>query len=62
MGCADLVIVNKTDLIEDGDWADIENRVKEDARGGAGLIKSSFGAVPPSVAGWLHLGTSFQNW
>ncbi len=59
LGCADLVIVNKTDLIEDGDWADIENRVKEDARGGAGLIKSSFGAVPPSVA--LGLGAAAED-
>lgn len=50
LGCADLIIVNKTDLIEEADWNDIEGRVKEDARAGAGLIKSSFGAVPPAVA------------
>mgnify|MGYP001548208260 FL=1 len=50
LGCADLIIVNKTDLIEDSDWGDIETRVKEDARSGAGLIKSSYGAVPPAVA------------
>lgn len=50
LGCADLIIVNKTDLIEDSDWGDIETRVKEDARAGAGLIKSSYGAVPPAVA------------
>ena len=50
LGCADLIIVNKTDLIGDADWADIEGRVREDARAGAGLIKSTYGAVPPAVA------------
>ncbi len=50
LGCADLIIVNKTDLIGDADWSDIEGRVREDARAGAGLIKSSYGAVPPAVA------------
>ena len=50
LGCADLIIVNKTDLIGDADWSDIEGRVREDARAGAGLIKSTYGAVPPAVA------------
>ncbi|MAH87142.1 MAG: cobalamin biosynthesis protein CobW [Kiloniella sp.] len=50
LGCADLIIVNKTDLIAEADWSDIEGRVREDARDGAGLIKSSYGAVPPAVA------------
>lgn len=49
LGAADLVIANKADLIEDGDWPSIEARIGEELRPGVQIIRSAASTVPIDV-------------
>ncbi|MGO1118246.1 cobalamin biosynthesis protein CobW [Rhodovibrionaceae bacterium A322] len=49
MLCADLVVVNKADLLDDADMAKVEEAVKPDLRPGAKMIRASHGAIDPAV-------------
>ncbi|MEM7043505.1 MAG: cobalamin biosynthesis protein CobW [Pseudomonadota bacterium] len=49
LGAADLVIANKTDLVEDGDWGLIEQRIRRELRPGVQIIRSAASSVPIEV-------------
>ncbi|MGI9501264.1 MAG: cobalamin biosynthesis protein CobW [Geminicoccaceae bacterium] len=49
LGAADLVIANKADLIEDGEWPSIEARIGEELRPGVQIVRAAASAVPIEV-------------
>src|SRR6185503_1019171 len=50
LACADLVILNKTDLVEAGRLADIRRDIEASLRPGVKLIIAEQGRVAPAVA------------
>lgn len=54
LAAADLVVLNKTDLVAAGDLARVETRLREELRPGTGLIRAANGHV--DVAALLGLG------
>ena len=56
---ADLVIVNKTDLVEAGALGDVEARLRAEMRPGTGMIRSQQGHV--DVAALLGLGLASED-
>ncbi len=49
IGCADLIILNKTDLVDDATLAQVEARVRAEARPAAGLVHADHGKLPAAV-------------
>jgi cobalamin biosynthesis protein CobW len=56
---ADLVVVNKTDLVSEAALADVERRLKAEMRDGTGLIRARNGHV--EVAALLGLGLASED-
>ncbi|MEM9629187.1 MAG: cobalamin biosynthesis protein CobW [Pseudomonadota bacterium] len=59
LGAADLVVVNKADLIAEQDWASIEARIKEELRPGIRMVRSNQEGLPPAVL--LGLDAAAEN-
>jgi cobalamin biosynthesis protein CobW len=55
--CADLVVLNKTDLVGANDLAVVEARVREEMRDGTGLVHAAHGHVDISALLGLGLGS-----
>ncbi len=49
LGAADLVIANKADLVDEGDWDIIETRIQKELRQGVGVVRASHAAVPLDI-------------
>ena len=49
LGAADLVILNKADLLADADWPAVEARVRLELRPGVRVIRSDHAALPAEV-------------
>lgn len=49
IACADLIVVNKTDLLAASEADDLANKLKNDSRDGVQVVKSSMGALPVTV-------------
>lgn len=49
LACADLVVLNKADLMTADELAAARERIAAEARGGAGLVAGSHGVVDPAV-------------
>jgi cobalamin biosynthesis protein CobW len=58
LACADLVILNKTDLVDPGRLAALRREVERRLRPGVGLVAARQGGVPPAVA--LGLGAAAE--
>lgn len=56
IGCADLIILNKSDLVSQQDLARIEREIHHEARSGARILKARHGALPPEVIIGLEAG------
>ncbi|HHK74428.1 MAG TPA: cobalamin biosynthesis protein CobW [Rhizobiales bacterium] len=56
INCADLVIMNKTDLISDEEAARIENDIRGEIRNGAAIIRAAHGQLPPELLVGLEAG------
>jgi len=56
VNCADLIIMNKTDLISDDAAGQIENAIKDQIRNGTAIIRASHGALPPEIVIGLEAG------
>jgi cobalamin biosynthesis protein CobW len=48
LGAADLVVLNKADLLAEADWPNVEARVRLELRPGVGLVRAA-AALPPKV-------------
>ena len=49
LAAADLVVVNKADLLAEDDWALVDARVREELRQGVRLVRSSHASLPIEV-------------
>jgi cobalamin biosynthesis protein CobW len=49
LACADLVVLNKTDLVEDATLATVERDIDEATRGGVRILRARHGAVDVAV-------------
>ncbi len=49
IGCADLIILNKTDLVDATTLAEVEAQVRAEARPAAGLVHADHGKLPAAV-------------
>ena len=49
LGCADLVVVNKADLLADAEQARVVRDVTSQLRPGVRMVRASHGALPPDV-------------
>ena len=49
VACADMIVVNKSDLLTAGEAADLANKLKSDSRDGVQVIPATKGALPVSV-------------
>jgi len=49
LGAADLVVVNKADLLVDEDWPAVEQRVRAELRPGVRLVRGHHAALPAAV-------------
>ena len=49
LACADMVIMNKADLMSEGDVSKVEDLVSRELRAGVRLVKASHGAIDPAV-------------
>ncbi len=49
VGCADLIVVSKSDLVEEDALRSVENRVKEEARPAVRLVRAANGDLPLDV-------------
>ncbi len=56
IACADMIVVNKADLMEAGDAADQTARLRGAARGGVQVVATSMGALPVDVLLGLGVG------
>ena len=59
LGCADLVVVNKTDLLGGDALAAVERTVREELRPAVKMVRSSHGALDPQVL--LGLGAGAED-
>ncbi|MBB4264558.1 cobalamin biosynthesis protein CobW [Roseospira visakhapatnamensis] len=57
--CADLVIVNKTDLLDDAERATVEDQVRAAARPGVAVVGASHGRIDPAIM--LGLGMAAES-
>jgi cobalamin biosynthesis protein CobW len=49
LAAADLVVVNKADLLADDDWPEVEARVRQELRAGVGMVRARHAAVPAKI-------------
>jgi cobalamin biosynthesis protein CobW len=49
LAAADLVVVNKADLLADQDWPEVEARVRQELRVGVRMVRAGHAAVPTEV-------------
>jgi cobalamin biosynthesis protein CobW len=49
LAAADLVVVNKADLLADDDWPEVEARVRQELRPGVGMVRARHAAVPAKI-------------
>lgn len=49
IACADMIVVNKTDLLSDDEATALTAKLKSEARGGVQVVKTSMGALPVDV-------------
>lgn len=56
LACADMIVINKTDLITDAQAAELEEKLKSGARAGVHVIRSKMGAVSPQTLLGLGIG------
>ncbi len=49
IACADMIVVNKTDLLEDREATGLASRLTEDSREGVQVIKTAMGKLPVDV-------------
>ncbi|WP_191058985.1 cobalamin biosynthesis protein CobW [Geminicoccus harenae] len=59
VGCADLVVVNKADLVADADWPIVERSVTQDLRLQARMVRATEGRLPVSVV--LGIGAAAEG-
>jgi cobalamin biosynthesis protein CobW len=59
LGSADLVVVNKADLLSDAAWPDVERRVRAELRPGVRLVRAHHAALPIDVL--LGLGAAAEG-
>jgi cobalamin biosynthesis protein CobW len=59
LAAADLVVVNKSDLLAGPDWPGVEGRVREELRPGVRLVRAEQATVPLSVL--LGLGAAAED-
>ncbi|MEM7268702.1 MAG: cobalamin biosynthesis protein CobW [Pseudomonadota bacterium] len=56
LACADMIVVNKADLLNGDDAAELTMQLREDARPGVTVLKSEMGVVDPAVLLGLSIG------
>ncbi len=56
LACADMIIINKTDLLSEAQSDDLEARLKGGARAGVHVIRTTMGAVSPQTLLGLGIG------
>ncbi|PJK31134.1 cobalamin biosynthesis protein CobW [Minwuia thermotolerans] len=56
LGCADIVVINKTDLLGEGGLEKVMAELRHDIRPGVQVIRSSHGAVAPAALLGLGIG------
>jgi cobalamin biosynthesis protein CobW len=56
LACADMIILNKTDLLSAGEAAALEDRLKGEARAGVRFVRAAMGAVSPAMLLGLGIG------
>jgi len=49
VACADMIVVNKTDLLDASEAESLKDKLKSEARSGVQVIKASMGALPVDV-------------
>ena len=49
IACADMIVVNKTDLLSNEESTALHDRLKSEARGGVQVLRASMGALPIDV-------------
>ena len=49
IACADMIVVNKTDLLGTDEADDLTGKLKSEARGGVQVVKAAMGALPVDV-------------
>ena len=49
VACADMIVVNKTDLLEEAEAAALANQLSGDSRDGVQVVKTSMGKLPVDV-------------
>ena len=49
VACADMIVVNKSDLLEAGEAQGLTDRLKSEAREGVQVVRATMGALPASV-------------
>jgi cobalamin biosynthesis protein CobW len=49
IACADMIVVNKSDLLSDEEATQLSTQLKSDCRAGVQVIKASMGALPADV-------------
>jgi cobalamin biosynthesis protein CobW len=59
LAAADLVVVNKADLLAEGDWPEVEARVRQELRAGVRMVRAGHAAVPSDIL--LGLGSAAEN-
>jgi cobalamin biosynthesis protein CobW len=58
LGAADLVVLNKADLLAEADWPAVEERVRLELRGGVGVVRAA-AALPADVL--IGLGAAAES-
>lgn len=56
LACADMIILNKTDLLSDGEAEALETKLKEETRAGVHFVRAEMGAVSPATLLGLGIG------
>ena len=59
LACADLVLLNKSDLLKEGDWARVQEEVGRHARPGIKAVRTTKGAIDAAVL--LGLGVAAED-
>jgi cobalamin biosynthesis protein CobW len=59
LAAADLVVVNKADLLADGDWLAVEARVRQELRAGVRMVRAGHAALPAEVL--VGLGSAAES-
>lgn len=49
VACADMIVINKTDLLSDAETSNLVSDLKTDSRDGVQVVKTSMGALPVDV-------------